>query len=73
MGTKDRENAPMAPDVFAISSDYMDRRAALDPVWATSLGIPGHDGQMTDYSPDGVEARATEAVDRYRRRRDWQA
>ena len=58
MGTKGRENAPMAPDVFAISSDYMDRRAALDPVWATSLGIPGHDGQMTDYSPDGVEARA---------------
>ncbi len=47
---------PTMPDVFKLSSDYLDRRAVLDPVWATSAGISGHDGEMTDYSPDGVAA-----------------
>jgi uncharacterized protein (DUF885 family) len=31
---------------------------ALDPVRATMLGEPGHDDRLTDYSPDGAEARA---------------
>lgn len=32
--------------------------AGLDPVRATMFGTPGHDAEMTDYSPDGSEARA---------------
>ena len=32
--------------------------AALDPVWATDAGVAGHDDRLTDYSPDGIEARA---------------
>ncbi|WP_299034285.1 DUF885 domain-containing protein [uncultured Pseudokineococcus sp.] len=32
--------------------------AALDPVAATSMGLPGHDDEMTDYSPAGAARRA---------------
>src|SRR4029079_19302899 len=30
----------------------------LDPLAATSMGIAGHDHEMTDHSPAGLEARA---------------
>jgi uncharacterized protein (DUF885 family) len=49
---------PAVPDVFEISDRYVDRLAELDPVGATRSGVPGHDGEMTDYSPDGIDARA---------------
>ncbi|MDX5318093.1 MAG: DUF885 domain-containing protein [Actinomycetes bacterium] len=32
--------------------------AALDPIGATSLGLPGHDHELPDFSPQGAEARA---------------
>ena len=35
--------------------------AALDPCAATEAGITGYDDQITDYSPDGVAARAEAA------------
>ncbi|MGH9153490.1 MAG: DUF885 domain-containing protein [Acidimicrobiales bacterium] len=35
----------------------MDRLARLDPVTATMWGIADHDGDMTDYSPAGIQAR----------------
>ena len=41
-----------------IADDYVDRAAALDPVEATMDGIAGHDAELTDYSPDGADARA---------------
>ncbi len=44
--------------VFQIAHDYVDALAALDPSTATSLGIPGHERDMTDYSPDGLAAIA---------------
>jgi uncharacterized protein (DUF885 family) len=44
--------------VYEIADRYVDDYAALDPVWATGLGIRGHDHEMTDYSPDALEARA---------------
>ncbi|MEE9276895.1 MAG: DUF885 domain-containing protein [Dehalococcoidia bacterium] len=44
--------------VYEIASDYVDRYAALDPLAATSMGVPGHDAEMTDYSPAGANARA---------------
>ena len=47
----------MAP-IDEIADHYVARVAALDPVGATRSGIPGHDAEMTDYSPDGVDARA---------------
>jgi uncharacterized protein (DUF885 family) len=44
--------------VFQIADDYVEQFAALDPVEATDYGITGHEAEMTDYSPDGIEARA---------------
>ncbi len=45
-----------------IADDYVERFAELHPVGATLRGVTGHDDRMTDYSPDGIEART--AVDR---------
>jgi uncharacterized protein (DUF885 family) len=43
-------------EVFQIADSYVDELCALDPFTATDLGIPGHDDEVTDYSPDGVDA-----------------
>ena len=43
--------------IYTIAGEYVDRWAALDPIGATESGVPGHDAEMTDYSPAGVEAR----------------
>ncbi|HEY9289182.1 MAG TPA: DUF885 domain-containing protein [Candidatus Dormibacteraeota bacterium] len=48
--------------ISELASTYVDRYAALHPVDATSMGVPGHDAEMTDYSPDGAAAR--DALDR---------
>ena len=47
--------------VDAVAERYLDSFAALDPCAATELGITGHDDDITDYSPDGVAARAEAA------------
>jgi uncharacterized protein (DUF885 family) len=39
--------------IFDIAHRYVDELAALDPASATALGIPGHEREMTDYSPEG--------------------
>jgi uncharacterized protein (DUF885 family) len=57
----------VSDQVRALSDEYVERAAALDPVGATSRGIAGHDDRMTDYSPDGIEARL--AHDRDTRKR----
>ncbi|WP_102141092.1 DUF885 domain-containing protein [Mycobacterium hubeiense] len=44
--------------VDAVAERYLEAFAALDPCAATELGITGHDDDITDYSPDGVAARA---------------
>ncbi|MFZ9707317.1 MAG: DUF885 family protein, partial [Ilumatobacteraceae bacterium] len=49
----------MASPVFELSDAYIERLAALDPGYATALGIPGSDHLMTDFSPAGHEARET--------------
>ena len=46
-----------AAEIFGVSDDYVVASAALDPMLATFWGIPGHDDEMTDYSPDGWAAR----------------
>jgi uncharacterized protein (DUF885 family) len=47
--------------VDAVAERYLETYAALDPCAATEVGIAGHDDEITDYSPDGVTARADAA------------
>ena len=44
-------------DIDAVSDSYVDALAAADPCLAAFLGISGHDGELTDYSPEGFDAR----------------
>ena len=44
--------------VFSLCEEYVTRWAALDPVAAEMHGITADFGAGTDYSPDGVAARA---------------
>ncbi|MGI8685558.1 MAG: DUF885 family protein, partial [Acidimicrobiales bacterium] len=44
--------------VDEVAEAYVCALAALDPVGATRQGIAGHESEMTDFGPEGVEARA---------------
>lgn len=44
--------------IDAVADRYVDTMCELDPLLATYLGVEGHDGEMTDLTPDGVDARA---------------
>ncbi|HWJ84423.1 MAG TPA: DUF885 domain-containing protein, partial [Cellulomonas sp.] len=44
-----------------VAEDHITIYAGLDPLQATTMGIAGHDHEMTDLSPAGHEAR-TEAA-----------
>lgn len=44
-------------EVFRLADSFVDELCTLDPFTATGLGIPGHDDEVTDYSPAGVEAQ----------------
>src|SRR5947209_7624000 len=46
------------PAIYDLADRYVERFAELDPLTATMRGIQGHDFEMTDLSPAGVEARA---------------
>ena len=46
----------MAQDIWQLSSDAVDEMAALYPVDATYVGIPGYDDKWSDFSPDGITA-----------------
>ena len=48
--------------VRELANRYVDQSAVLDPILATSRGVTGYDGEMTDYSPEGHAART--ALDR---------
>jgi uncharacterized protein (DUF885 family) len=50
-----------ATPIDAIADSYVTTLAALDPMDATVLGIPGHDHEVTDLSPAGHEARTDAA------------
>jgi uncharacterized protein (DUF885 family) len=45
-------------EVYGIADRYVDKVAELDPIAATNAGIPGHEHELTDYSPAGAAARA---------------
>lgn len=55
-------NGPAMSAVFVLADRYVDDVARLDPIEATAMGVVGHDDRLTDFSPDGIEARA--ALDR---------
>jgi uncharacterized protein (DUF885 family) len=44
--------------VHEISDRFVDELVVLDPIAGTYLGVPGGDEELTDYSPDGHQARA---------------
>lgn len=44
--------------IFDLADGYTVELAGREALVATLLGVPGHEEDMTDYSPDGVEARA---------------
>jgi uncharacterized protein (DUF885 family) len=44
-------------EVFDIADRFCERLGVLDPCSATYVGIPGHDHEMTDFSPAGTAAR----------------
>jgi uncharacterized protein (DUF885 family) len=44
--------------VRELSSRYVDELAAIDPIYATMVGLPGHDAELPDLSPDGLDGRA---------------
>ena len=69
-------NEPVsARPVDAVCDAFVEAYAAADPVIATELGLPGHDGEVTDLSPGGflhrgellrrtlADARAAEPTD----------
>ncbi|MFP5346468.1 MAG: DUF885 domain-containing protein [Actinomycetes bacterium] len=56
MTTSQPSRAKSAID--AIADSYVDAYCALDPFTATVLGVAGHDDEVTDFSPEAVDARA---------------
>lgn len=44
--------------VDAIAEKYHDESLALSPIMATYLGVPGHDGELDDFSPAGLAEHA---------------
>ena len=44
-------------EVFVLADTYVAALCVLAPFTATYLGRPGHNDQVTDYSPDGGDAR----------------
>jgi uncharacterized protein (DUF885 family) len=48
---------PGSASVHEISNRYVDDHARLEPIEATYIGVTGHDEKLTDYSPQGHQAR----------------
>jgi uncharacterized protein (DUF885 family) len=46
------------PSVDDIAAEYVERAAVLDPCYATSAGIAGHDHELPDLGADGFAGRA---------------
>ena len=43
--------------VRTLADQYLVDVCELDPIRATYLGVPGHDGELPDFSPTGVAER----------------
>ena len=53
----------VSPSLAGLYDRYLAERAALDPEWATSVGIHDHDGRLTRYDDASWKARV-DLVDR---------
>ena len=42
--------------IDALSDAFVEEYAALDPIAATAMGLPGHEDRLSDLSPDGFAA-----------------
>jgi len=47
--------------IDAVANAYTDTLVRLNPVFATTLGLPGHEAEYPDYSPAGIAVFADEA------------
>ncbi|WAC55290.1 DUF885 domain-containing protein [Gordonia sp. SL306] len=47
--------------VDRLAENHLADQARLDPLFATEIGIAGHDHLLTDFSPDACAARAAQA------------
>ncbi|UZX02425.1 DUF885 domain-containing protein [Arthrobacter sp. CDRTa11] len=54
---------PIRPksSIDAVADDYTDTLIRLNPSFATTLGLPGHETEYPDYSPQGIAEFAEEA------------
>ena len=52
------------PSIDDIAAEYMERAAALDPLYATYTGIAGHDHELPDLGADGFADALTAARSR---------
>ena len=43
-----------SPPLDAVAEAHVDALAAYDPLAATGIGLPGHDHELPDYSPEGI-------------------
>ena len=48
----------MTTPIFDLADRAIDELAVLDPIDATQMGVPGHDHELPDFGPEGIEARA---------------
>ena len=46
------------PSIDSIAEEYVERATVLDPFYATSAGVAGHDHELADLSTDGFAERA---------------
>jgi len=51
------DHDPFRSELFAFADDFIERKAALDPIAATDFGIDAYDDQLTDFSLEGAAER----------------
>ena len=56
--SRERSERIRMSEVFDIADRYVERVAELSPFSATYMGVPGHDHEMDDFSPEGSETEA---------------
>ncbi|MBG6184631.1 uncharacterized protein (DUF885 family) [Arthrobacter sp. CAN_A214] len=64
--------ARAATAIDAVADSYTQTLIRLDPSFATTLGVPGHETEYQDYSPAGLEAFAEAARETLERLSDLQ-
>ena len=58
MSTETTAPARPATEIDRIAESYLAEQLTLSPITATYLGIPGHEEELDDFSPEGHEAVA---------------